>query len=439
MPNPESTELSERELDILRLVATGASNKEIARKLFISSNTVKVHLRNIFTKIGANSRTEAAMYAVHTGLVATASAQILPGDASLQSSESIDLSATGTTSGPKKASIRYFALFGVIFISLAILGFVFLRDRIIPTEANVPTTPTERVQWFELPGLPTPRTGLAVVNYENQIYAIGGKDANGISSVVERYDPQADSWVKLAPKPTPVTDISAAAIGGLIYVPGGKLSSGSSTNITEIFDPRTNRWMTGSTLPKPVSGYALAVYEGQMFLFGGWDGGKVVSDAYVYDPQDETWTPLPSMPTARSYAGAVTVGAKIYVIGGWDGQNALNVNEVYLPMSTQATSRWIEAKPLPSGRFGMGITNLADIIFIIGGKDSGDQLSTIALSQEDKDWKKLESPLQLGWSFLGATTIGSRLYALGGGNDSSLSSQMWSYQAIYIITLPIIR
>src|SRR4030067_1992784 len=62
-------DLSQREREILRLVATGASNKEIARQLSISVNTVKVHLRNIFAKTGVASRTEATLFAIREGLV----------------------------------------------------------------------------------------------------------------------------------------------------------------------------------------------------------------------------------------------------------------------------------------------------------------------------------------------------------------------------------
>ncbi|NJM42548.1 MAG: response regulator transcription factor, partial [Anaerolineae bacterium] len=62
--------LTERELQIVQLLATGASNKEIGAQLFLSPNTVKVHLRNIFTKLEVQTRTEATMVAVRNGWVA---------------------------------------------------------------------------------------------------------------------------------------------------------------------------------------------------------------------------------------------------------------------------------------------------------------------------------------------------------------------------------
>jgi DNA-binding NarL/FixJ family response regulator len=62
-------ELSERELDVLRLVAQGLSNKEIADALGLSEHTVKTHLANILDKLHLRSRAHAAAYAVQAGLV----------------------------------------------------------------------------------------------------------------------------------------------------------------------------------------------------------------------------------------------------------------------------------------------------------------------------------------------------------------------------------
>lgn len=61
--------LSERELDVLRLVAEGLSNKEIARRLFISEGTVKTHLVHAFAKLDADSRTAAVAAARRHGLL----------------------------------------------------------------------------------------------------------------------------------------------------------------------------------------------------------------------------------------------------------------------------------------------------------------------------------------------------------------------------------
>jgi DNA-binding NarL/FixJ family response regulator len=67
---PESPEtLTERETEVLRLLARGQANKEIARDLHIGEKTVKTHVSNILAKLGVQSRTQAALYAVHIGLV----------------------------------------------------------------------------------------------------------------------------------------------------------------------------------------------------------------------------------------------------------------------------------------------------------------------------------------------------------------------------------
>jgi len=61
--------LTERELEVLQLVASGKTNKEIGQALYISDRTVQAHLSNIFSKLGVVSRTEAAMYAVRKGWI----------------------------------------------------------------------------------------------------------------------------------------------------------------------------------------------------------------------------------------------------------------------------------------------------------------------------------------------------------------------------------
>jgi DNA-binding CsgD family transcriptional regulator len=61
--------LSRRELEVMRLIASGRTNREIAREFFVSPRTVDMHVRNIFAKLGCRSRAEATRKAVDLKLV----------------------------------------------------------------------------------------------------------------------------------------------------------------------------------------------------------------------------------------------------------------------------------------------------------------------------------------------------------------------------------
>ena len=67
--NTKEDGLTERETEVLGLIGKGMTNKEIAKKLFLSEKTVKNHLNNIFKKIDVADRTNAALYAIKNGIV----------------------------------------------------------------------------------------------------------------------------------------------------------------------------------------------------------------------------------------------------------------------------------------------------------------------------------------------------------------------------------
>jgi DNA-binding NarL/FixJ family response regulator len=66
---PEGADLTEREAEVLRLIARGATNREIAKRLSISEGTVKNHVSNILSRLGLRDRTQAAIYAHERGLL----------------------------------------------------------------------------------------------------------------------------------------------------------------------------------------------------------------------------------------------------------------------------------------------------------------------------------------------------------------------------------
>jgi DNA-binding CsgD family transcriptional regulator/N-acetylneuraminic acid mutarotase len=447
MIGTDHSELSERELEILRLVATGVSNKEIAQQLFISTNTVKVHLRNIFAKIGAASRTEAALYAVRMGIVETPSIGLV--DENELANSSIDgIEATKVSGhGVQPSAKGLYRALGIlaVLIVVALLFVVREPNSLNPFSAssNSPDEDPsiEEQRWRNLAELPTPRINFAMAVYESHIYAIAGESSAGIIGQVERYSFESDVWDRVSPKKIPVTEVSAAVIGGLIYVPGGRELSGNLSAALEVYDPRQDTWEERAALPLPLSGYALVAYEGRLYLFGGWDGQKYLDTVFTYDPGQDRWEELTAMPTARAFAGAVIASGKIHIIGGYDGTHALSVNEIYLPdRDKEEDNPWMVGEPMPEGRYSFGVASVADMLQVVGGTGNGQDVDTILAYQPQTDsWQVIAESPSKNWAHFGFVTWGPYWYVQGGKIDDVFTGQNMSYQALFTISLPIVR
>ncbi len=437
MSDLNGAELSEREHEILRLVATGASNKEIAQKLFISPNTVKVHLRNIFAKINVASRTEATLFAIQRGYV-----QVATPATTAEAAPSLDTGAEVKPAPPAADPARFrWTRLRLALVAggllLVLIGVIFAW-RVVTLAAPSPEPAPTPIRWLERAPLPTARSGLAAAVYEGKIYAIAGATDDGPTAVVERYDPAADAWTQLTDLPEPVTEVQAGVIGGLIYVPGGRLPDGTVTNTLAVYDPRKDVWHRGAPLPTGLSAYALAVYEGKLYVFGGWDGQKYVASVYKYDPDADHWEARSPLPTARGFAGAAVVGGRILVVGGKDSTRSLALTEAYLPDQAGAAAWQTVTPAMSEARYGMGIASLTDIVYLIGGEGPGmAQPSTAFIPQEER-WQSLDLPVASGWSELAVVVIGPDLYILGGRQGGKASARHLVYRAAYTILLPII-
>lgn len=429
-------ELSEREREILALVATGATNLQIARALHISPNTVKVHLRNIFGKLGVESRTEAALYAVQQGWVE------LPGAGVVLPAERPSPAAPPTRPAPIGPLRRAFFVLWTLALALALwLPYPQPGQGRAPGDdfgevaAGAPLAAPRlprASRWQSRAQMPTPRGRLAVAVWEGRLFAIGGVGEEGVTDRVEVYDPAQNAWTTASPLPTPAANIQAAALGGRIYVPGGYRPGGTFLDTLQIYDLAMDTWTLGPALPRPLAGYALAVYGGSLYLFGGSDGTEYQADAYRYDPDQGLWGPLPPMPTRRGFAGAAAVGEAIFVVGGYDGERELNVCERFDPRD----ATWSACAPMRVPRAGAGVAALGESLYVIGGGWQNYLAFNEKYAPATDSWTTFESPILGEWRLLGVATLEPYLYAVGGVSGQVLSATQ-AYQAQFRILLPV--
>ena len=188
-----NSELSERELQILLLVAQGLSNRQIAGQLDISDNTVKVHVRNIFVKINVASRTEASLYAVRHGLLIVENQPVAP--APIVEPPPL-LIVTVDTMRPVLVPRWGWLLAAGVVVVIGGGGLVWWATQ-------TPVTPVIRQQssaptrWARLPAPPNPQPDQQFAVYAGQLYAFTGNHG----SQWLQFDDATRTWITLTDLP----------------------------------------------------------------------------------------------------------------------------------------------------------------------------------------------------------------------------------------------
>jgi DNA-binding CsgD family transcriptional regulator len=471
----DESQISEREREILRLIATGATNQQIAAQLNISPNTVKVHVRNIYEKIGVVSRPEATLYAVRTGIVAvdkTTLAQpeaieqpmvavedepeapaILVPDVVPPAPVSMEAPVAPASQAQPVATVtrsnRGLLLISSGVIALLLVGLVVAllqpwrgtasQPTSVPTTAPTaaPAAAPAAERWVELAPMPEPRLGFASAPFRfdgrSYMYLIGGEVDQQADASVLRYDLDANTWVKFSAKPTAVVDAQAAVVGNRIFVPGGRTADGSVTTVLEAYDPQRDRWETLAPLPEPRASYGLAAVEGKLYLFGGSDGNGPRAEVWQYSPDNDEWLPQSPLPAPATYLGVAVIDGQIFLIGGENASGLLTSHQRYSPAEEGNGNPYTIRAPLPEPRSRMGATTIGGFIFLVGGSAQSQALfydSTVDI------WRSTDTPLSPALRDLQILSNGNKLYVFGGRFGEMPSANAYAYPALYQEIVP---
>ena len=450
--------LSEREIEVLKLVATGVTNQQIARTLVISPNTVKVHLRNIFEKLGVQSRTEATLEAVRRGWVTVANGTVSVGQVVSPNVVLQMLDMTAAPEGavhPEEQAVEAGAERGsespeillasgtpegngavTAVIAPDVRSNAVSDDRLVadrPIQMETPAVSTEKsVHELQVPG---PQLRLwqrvymlvaafvVVTLMAMPWWLVHGAPVHQtpLSDVGQLQSPpaqrvEATRWTGLAPLVEARSRLALAAYSGKLYAIGGETAAGI-TNRVAVYDPLTNRWSDAAPKPTAVSNIGGVALGERIFVPGGTTtSGNPTNALEAYDPQGNAWEAHAPLPTALAAYAMTVAGGRLVLFGGWDGLRYRTETYLYDPVA----DRWTTGTALPMPRAFAAAAVLEDLVYVVGGYDGEHELTTVTVYNPALEgtgatpWSD-GTPLTLPRGGLGVAVVGSRLYAIGGG------------------------
>jgi len=478
--------LSEREMDVARLLATGASNTEIARELTISPHTVKVHLRNTFEKLGVNSRTEASMLLIQRGWLTVPGMEVAETTAD----------DTATSDSPpelveeKTADV---ADLPIVDKNKEATASSSTKQPTAPDRSTALSTPTQNkhsAKTTKEQPLAPPASKLLVkpsgVKIEpGQIFAwqrfylliavalslfifiptLLSQSVPGPNLLSDAGSPDhspiiesASRWRGRTPMPEPRSRLAVAQIGELIYAIGGENSSGQTIATTEIYDLAINEWTSDASLPIPLANSVATMLNGRIYVAGGSYNTTDINELndsaepnsadlaisnrlFVYTPSSDrsiagTWREAGLLPNPLAGAAMVSLDDSLYLIGGWDGSSMRDEIWRVKPSAeiAEPLPSWSLSDRMDVARAFIGAAVLHGNIYIVGGFDGNRELNFADRYRvTEKVWEQLP-PLSIPRGGLQLVSNELAVFAFGGGWSKPVNTherfdpntQLWS-------------
>mgnify|MGYP000201798521 CR=1 FL=1 len=437
MPAEPGEPLSEREIEIVELVAAGLTNREIAIRTYLSPNTVKVHLRNIFAKTGVASRTELTVLAMQEGWIDVPGMSVTAEDGA-QTAMAQGVGVAGQPAQPivpPWPRTRWAALTAGLIVALVALllprqpagqaavpaASALVDQTTAQHVADAPVGENGGARWDELTPLPVRRARMGIAARGNSIYIVGGSVDDGPTGRLDIYDVDTALWHSGAARPAALANVGIVALPDELLVPGGCDANGAPQAVTHLYDPQSDSWREGTPLPQPLCAYALAEYDGQAYLFGGWNGTAYQAVGYVYDSAAAggagTWTEIARPAEARGFGAAATLVDRIFYVGGYDDKREWATCEVYLPEA----NRWESCAPMLLPRGGLGLAAIGGRVYAIGGGWTAYLGFNERYNPSTNTWSVVQTPIVGEWRNLGLVARETSLYVVGGWSGDYLN------------------
>jgi non-specific serine/threonine protein kinase len=158
---------------------------------------------------------------------------------------------------------------------------------------------------------------------------------------------------------------------------------------------------------------AVLAARGRVWVFGGFESGRIVANVRVYDPARDQWEEGPSLPLALHHTAVAAVGEDLYVLGGMTGLDFRPFAESWVLRA--GATEWAPIAPMPAPRGAAGAGFVGGRVVVVGGVTSGGRVAAVTWLYDPRanTWRE-GAPLPTAREHLAVAVSGGSLWTFGG-------------------------